>query len=193
MAIDWKNPYVLGGAALIGVLILMAGRGGGGNQGAGIASQSVATGANVQLAALNTQYAMARDQVIGGIDIASMQAKSTNLGMALSYLTNADNNRIASQQISAGVAVNKDNNSTLFRLTGLNADVTKQLAQVNSDTQISLANINAQASMRIAEQQRGAAADAAGAQAGMGLQNNIFGFLGKGMDMFSNFLGGGFL
>src|SRR5262249_27898571 len=98
---------------------------------AGVASQSVATDANVQLAALNTQLMQTQIQTAGATDVYRAGAEASIVGAALGHLDTVSNNATARYNTSMGVITNAQDNLTAT-----------QLATLNQQTQFGLADRN---------------------------------------------------
>lgn len=149
MDINWKSPWVLGGGGLLLIVLIMAGKGGASStSGAdGVASQSVATSANVQLAQLSIGLQAEQDQTGAAETIALAQNQGSIFGMALSYLTNIDNNNVTRGNTAAAVSVNTDNNTTLLKLTSANngtfEKIAPELATISASNAQALASIQA--------------------------------------------------
>lgn len=145
-----KSPWVIGGGALLVVLLVMgkSGTGTNGSNGAlGVASQGVATSANVQLAGLSSEVSMERDQTSASRDVAT-------LGLALGYLNHIDDNNVVRASTQAAVDMKHDENSTLIRLTSGNNEtfvkIAPQLAQISASNSQALAGIASSEAQAIA-------------------------------------------
>jgi len=157
--INLKSPWVLGGAGLLFVVLLIGSRSGGNNNASlGVASQNIATGANVQLAEYSTALQAENMQTMASRDVAI-------LGLTLGYLTKNNDNLVAMKSIDAGVNVHTSDNQTLLRLTSVNnatyekiapalaniaAANQQALATISGNTATSIAGINANVSRDIA-------------------------------------------
>lgn len=150
MAINWKSPWVIGGIALGGVLLIVAMRGsGGGNSdtatslvaadqtNATLAGLSTAQGTTLGVTAMNDNAAQAisANQTQGGI-VAAM----------LSYLTNGNNNATALQMSTAQTendiaktAITTDATLQLApQLASIQASSNQALATTNDNFQLQL-------------------------------------------------------
>lgn len=147
--INYKSPWLWGGAGLL-LVLLLAGRSNSGvssSEAAGLTSQATATSANVQLAGLTTALQSEQDQTAASLALGMHQIDSQNLALGLNYLTNQGNNATALAQTSAAVSVNENNNTTLLKLTSANnstfAAIAPTLAQISASNSQALASIQA--------------------------------------------------
>lgn len=161
--IDYKNPWVLGGAGLLLVVILMRSGGGGGDTSLGVASQNVATGANVQLAGMSTALQGQALEINAARDVSI-------LGLSLGWLAKNSDTMLAQQELASAVDVHKNDNTTLFKLTSVNnatyEKIAPALANIAAANAQALANISAQTAMTINGQNINAQMSWANLQAG---------------------------
>jgi hypothetical protein len=183
---NWKSPYVIGGAGLLVVLLLVVASHGSApsdnGAGAAIASQGLATNANVQLAGLETSLQATEDQIAGSVAIANAQQDTATFGLALGFLNNLDNNNLARTQTDAAVRVNTDNNATYRmvapELATISANNQQALATISANEATSIAGINASAATTIAGEKTQSGIDSQLIGSGAGLAGNILNNIG---------------
>jgi hypothetical protein len=109
MPFDWKNPWILGGAGLLLILLVFF-RGSGtastGTGAAGVASQSEADAANISLAGLSTQQNIASIDANSALGVAESGDTASILGAAFGYLSNMGANATSIANTQAGVTAN---------------------------------------------------------------------------------------
>jgi hypothetical protein len=146
----WKNPYVIAGAGVMFLLIIVLSRSG--NSGAfataasaGIASQATATGANVQLAAISSVVSKAQIAA----NTATALTNSNNVtGIIAAQFNTFDNlinnvfalNKVA-EQVTGAVTINKQTNDATLKLAPILAKRDVQIAGIQANAATTVAGI----------------------------------------------------
>lgn len=148
--IDWKNPWVLGGAGLLLILLVFFRGSGGSSAGtAGVASQANADSTNVALSQIQAGTDQARIAADASTSVYTAGADASIIGQAFGFLANSDNNNVAKDNIAAGVAVNSNNNLTATNLATIGqATSFGTIDRVNSGA-LALATENNRTAIRV--------------------------------------------
>jgi hypothetical protein len=158
-----KNPYVLVGAAGAVILLVMLGRGGSSSSSGGLASQQIASDANVTLASLTTQQNITELNDQTAIALGAQQTEQVNTANILGYLANVGSNltayNIARTQAQADVTMNA-------QTTDAYKVVAPVIAQINANQAVAQTEIAGATSQAIAASSASAQAAVANAYAG---------------------------
>lgn len=188
-----KNPYVLaGGAALLVLLIVSRSHASASaaTTSPDLASQQLATTADVQLASIQAATQQEQDKTNAALAVAQTNASTaltSNLfGGILSMVTNSNNNQAQlsaqSAQIAGGIANNAQTlaaqKTLLPQLAQISASVAVPLAQVQTAGAVQIAGINASSAANIANINASSALNRQLVSSGASVVNSSAGGLG---------------
>lgn len=148
--IDWKNPWVLGGAGLLLILLVFfRGSGSSSTGSAGVASQSDANATNVALAGIQAGTDQAMIAANASTSVYQSGADASIIGQAFGWLSNSDNNQVQRGNTRAAVEINSNNNLTATQLADINQGTTfGSLDRVNAGA-LALATENNATTIRV--------------------------------------------
>lgn len=153
----WKNPYVIGGAAVafVALVALSARSGGSGANAASVATLASSNAVNAQLAGLTTQQNIETihanmAETINAQNVRGSLAGGLTAGI-LSFLKSSGDNQTArdlqAAQIAGGIKLTQINNAFAAELdpkmAQIYADSAKALTEIKAQNNVDLANINA--------------------------------------------------
>jgi len=171
-----KNPYVLGGLAVVFVLVFLATRGGGGSAAAGLdPNAALAVSTNAQLAQYaiqgqtvasnnNTQLAIAaatanstlNSNLLSSItanfaNLANVQqsaqaSDTANFNSTIKAYTDANNNAISVQLAQDQLIANETASNNAAYVSTFQAQASQNIATINAQAQMNIATANAQTS-----------------------------------------------
>lgn len=152
MTINWKSPWVIGGAGVAFVLILVAVRSSAGSGSSDTGTSLVAADqTNAQLAQLSTGLDINQSNNNAAMAISANQTGAAVTAGVLSFLTNsgAQATSLATNeaQISGGIANNAISTNATLQLA-------PQLAEIQSSSNIEMAKIQAEVYPVVAQNQQ---------------------------------------
>jgi hypothetical protein len=185
-ALNFKSPYVWGGAGLVVLLLVVASRGSAGSSNSAASSNSLvaADQTNVALATIAAQSGAA--QIAGQVAQGQTDASATTAltGQLFSYMSNTGNNNTAlamqTNQIAGAITTNRDNIagtvSLLPTLANIASKQNTDLASIQSQRDQALATTGANAAVTISTSQDFTSGVLATIQANLGMHvsdNNV--------------------